>query len=118
DTATVGRAIQNTGHYASDPSDITQATPPNTGPHQYPRHDIESHILASVARISAFPDTTLRLDQVLTEGLGFDSLMLVDLDEDIRTQWPNIGGLPFDTLPPQTHIPGVHEQVAAGLDTG
>src|SRR4029079_5260469 len=53
---------------------------------------IEAHMLASVARITALPETTLRLDQVLTEGLGFDSLMLVDLDEDIRTQWPNIGG--------------------------
>lgn len=117
-----GRMMPNAGHYSSDPSDIdttaTQAAPPNTGPHRYPRRDIESRILASVARISAFPETTLRLDQVLTEGLGFDSLMLVDLDEDIRTQWPNIGGLPFDTLPPQTTIQDVIEHVVRALEMG
>jgi hypothetical protein len=54
---------------------------------------------------------------VLTEGLGFDSLMLVDLDEDLRTQWPNIGGLPFDTLPPQTTIADVIEHVVRALET-
>jgi 8-amino-7-oxononanoate synthase len=115
-----GRTMPNSGHYSTDPSDTdttaTQATQPDASPHRYPRHDIESHILASVARISAFPETTLRLDQVLTEGLGFDSLMLVDLDEDIRTKWPNIGGLPFDTLPPQTTILDVVENVVRALE--
>ena len=36
--------------------------------------------MGSVARISAFPQSTLKPGQTLVSELGFDSLMLVELD--------------------------------------
>jgi 8-amino-7-oxononanoate synthase len=80
------------------------------------RQAIEAHILASVARISAFPQTALRLDQVLATDLGFDSLMLVDLDENIAKEWPQTRAVPYDLLSPQTTIQDLIDHVLRALE--
>ncbi|MFX4377168.1 acyl carrier protein, partial [Acinetobacter baumannii] len=63
------------------------------------RRRVERYILAAVANISAFPVESVREDHRLIAELGFDSLMLVDLTEDISKEWPQVGTLPYETLP-------------------
>ncbi len=58
------------------------------------RDDVHAKVTSFVSRISAFPVTALKAEQTLTGELGFDSLMLVELDADIGKAWPTLGGLP------------------------
>jgi acyl carrier protein len=53
---------------------------------------VTQKVLASVARISAFPAQTLKAGQTLVGELGFDSLMLVELDQDVGKAFPALGG--------------------------
>ncbi|MFE9633559.1 type I polyketide synthase [Streptomyces sp. NPDC006463] len=50
--------------------------------------EVTDTVLAHVARISAFPVSHLRDDQLLIDDLGFDSLMLTDLFTSLTRQWP------------------------------
>ncbi|MEW2138030.1 aminotransferase class I/II-fold pyridoxal phosphate-dependent enzyme [Streptomyces sp. NPDC005409] len=50
--------------------------------------EVKEAVLAHVARISAFPVSHLRDDQLLIDDLGFDSLMLTDLFTSLKRQWP------------------------------
>ncbi|MET9468577.1 aminotransferase class I/II-fold pyridoxal phosphate-dependent enzyme [Streptomyces sp. NPDC006544] len=50
--------------------------------------EVTDAVLEHVARISAFPVSHLRADQLLTDELGFDSLMLTDLFTSLKRQWP------------------------------
>ncbi|MEU7599803.1 aminotransferase class I/II-fold pyridoxal phosphate-dependent enzyme [Streptomyces sp. NPDC041003] len=50
--------------------------------------EITAEVLAHVSRISAFPVSHLRVDQLLIDELGFDSLMLTDLFTALTQQWP------------------------------
>ncbi|MFF3859964.1 type I polyketide synthase [Streptomyces sp. NPDC002209] len=50
--------------------------------------EVTAAVLEHVARISAFPVSRLRADQLLIDDLGFDSLMLTDLFTSLRRQWP------------------------------
>jgi 8-amino-7-oxononanoate synthase len=77
--------------------------------------DVRPRILASVARISAFPEGTLKLEQSLTGELGFDSLMLVELDSDIGKAWPKLGGLPRELFTPKTTIADIVNHVTQTL---
>ncbi len=78
--------------------------------------DVKPRILASVARISAFPEGTLKLEQSLTGELGFDSLMLVELDQDIGKAWPKLGGLPRELFTPKTTIGDIVAHVTQALE--
>ncbi|WP_171112430.1 MULTISPECIES: type I polyketide synthase [Streptomyces] len=51
--------------------------------------EVTDAVLAHVARISAFPVSHLRGDQLLIDELGFDSLMLTDLITSLKRQWPS-----------------------------
>jgi hypothetical protein len=75
----------------------------------------ERLILDSVARISAFPEETIHVGQQLTDDLGFDSLMLVDLAEDIGMLWPEIEGVPYDSLTSEMRVQDVVDFVLARL---
>ncbi|AQT71281.1 type I polyketide synthase [Streptomyces sp. fd1-xmd] len=50
--------------------------------------EVTAAVYAHIARISAFPVGHLRDEQLLTDDLGFDSLMLTDLFTALRRQWP------------------------------
>nr|APD71472.1 type I polyketide synthase 1 [Streptomyces sp.] len=50
--------------------------------------EVTEAVLGHVARISAFPVTRLRDDQLLIDELGFDSPMLTDLFTSLKRQWP------------------------------
>ena len=79
------------------------------------RPDVEAKIFASVARISAFPQNTLKAEQSLTGELGFDSLMLVELDTDVAKAWPVLGGLPRELFTAKTQILDVVNHVVNAL---
>ncbi|MBS1150158.1 MAG: polyketide synthase, partial [Myxococcaceae bacterium] len=80
------------------------------------RPQVEAKILASVARISAFPAAALKMEQALTGELGFDSLMLVELDSDVAKAWPKLGGLPRELFNKTTTIAAVIDFVASTLN--
>jgi acyl transferase domain-containing protein/7-keto-8-aminopelargonate synthetase-like enzyme len=80
-----------------------------------PRPEVEAKILASVARISAFPAAALKLDQALTGELGFDSLMLVELDSDVAKAWPKLGGLPRELFNKSTTLATVINHIVGAL---
>ncbi|MEU8438064.1 aminotransferase class I/II-fold pyridoxal phosphate-dependent enzyme [Streptomyces sp. NPDC029216] len=50
--------------------------------------EVVGSVFEHVARISAFPVSHLRGDQLLVDDLGFDSLMLTDLFTSLARQWP------------------------------
>ena len=74
-------------------------------------------ILASVARISAFPVEAIKPAQTLAGDLGFDSLMTVELDGDVNKAFPGAGGLPRSLLGPQTTVQDVIDHVARAIAT-
>jgi 8-amino-7-oxononanoate synthase len=77
--------------------------------------NVADRILTSVARISAFPKQTLKPEQALINDLGFDSLMLVELDVDISAAWPQVGSLPREMLSKETTIGRVVDYVASKI---
>jgi 8-amino-7-oxononanoate synthase len=72
-------------------------------------------VLASVARISAFPVEALKASQTLAGDLGFDSLMTVELDGDIQKSFPTVGALPRSLLGAGTSVQDVIDHVVRTL---
>ena len=72
-------------------------------------------VLASVARISAFPVEALKVSQTLAGDLGFDSLMTVELDGDIQKSFPTVGALPRSLLGAGTSVQDVIDHVVRTL---
>ncbi len=81
-----------------------------------PRPEVEAKVLASVARISAFPVATLKTQQTLVGELGFDSLMLVELDTDIGKAFPRVGGLPRELFSKTTTVGQVIDHLLTALE--
>ena len=76
---------------------------------------VSATVIASVARISAFPVEAIQPSQTLVGDLGFDSLMTVELDSDIAKAFPRAGGLPRSLLGPQTRVEDVIDHVSRAL---
>ncbi|HEY2028412.1 MAG TPA: aminotransferase class I/II-fold pyridoxal phosphate-dependent enzyme [Myxococcales bacterium] len=76
---------------------------------------VATAVLASVARISAFPVEAIQPSQTLNGDLGFDSLMTVELDSDVSKAFPGVGALPRSLLGPQTTVQHVIDHVAHAL---
>ena len=74
-------------------------------------------IIASVARISAFPAEAIKPTQTLVGDLGFDSLMTVELDADVNKAFPGVGGLPRSLLGVQTTVQDVVDHVSRALSS-
>ncbi len=80
------------------------------------RPQVLSKVLASVARISAFPAATLKPEQTLVGELGFDSLMLVELDGDVGKAWPSLGGLPRELFSKTTTVTTIVDHIVGVLE--
>jgi 8-amino-7-oxononanoate synthase len=80
--------------------------------------DPSAQVLAAVARISAFPASAIRSEQTLVDDLGFDSLMLADLDADLGKTWPALGGLLPELFGRDTRVADLLAYVAAALARG
>ena len=79
---------------------------------------VTSKVLEAVARISAFPQGSLKAEQTLVGELGFDSLMLVELDQSIGKAFPQLGGLPRELFGRSTTVANVIDYVADTLTKG
>ncbi|HET9752490.1 MAG TPA: SDR family NAD(P)-dependent oxidoreductase, partial [Myxococcales bacterium] len=114
---------------AASPAAVAQAAPqppagteakartpvPPAAPAPETASRVASAILASVARISAFPVEAIKPSQTLAADLGFDSLMTVELDGDINKAFPGAGGLPRSLLGPQTTVQDVVDHVTRAV---
>ncbi|HKT05075.1 MAG TPA: aminotransferase class I/II-fold pyridoxal phosphate-dependent enzyme [Rugosimonospora sp.] len=63
-------------------------------------------LLAAVSAASAYPAEALRADQALVNDLGFDSVMLLELEAQLRDAYPH-AELPADLFGPTTTIAGL-----------
>ncbi|MCA3014343.1 MAG: aminotransferase class I/II-fold pyridoxal phosphate-dependent enzyme [Myxococcaceae bacterium] len=79
---------------------------------------VTAKVLEAVARISAFPQGSLKAEQTLVGELGFDSLMLVELDQSIGKAFPQLGGLPRELFGRGTTVATVIDYVADALTRG
>ena len=102
---------------AAQPSPQLPVAPEATSPKPEARATDKSAkvIIASVARISAFPAEAIKLSQTLVGDLGFDSLMTVELDSDVNKAFPGVGGLPRSLLVAQTTVQDVVDHVSRAL---
>ena len=55
-------------------------------------------VMGAVARASAYPVDALRPEMTLTDDLGFDSMMMADLAEELRKAIPGLPGIPQELL--------------------
>jgi 8-amino-7-oxononanoate synthase len=65
---------------------------------------VRETVFGAVAKISAFPIASLRAEQTLVGELGFDSLMLVELDQAVGKAFPSLGGLPRELFGRSTTV--------------
>ena len=82
------------------------------------RPEVKARVLEAVSRISAFPLQTLKLEQTLVGELGFDSLMLVELDQSIGKAYPSLGGLPRELFSKTTTSTTIIDHIANALTSG
>ena len=59
---------------------------------------ISDVVFGAVARASAYPLDALRASMTLTDDLGFDSMMMADLAEELRKAIPGLPGIPQELL--------------------
>jgi 8-amino-7-oxononanoate synthase len=77
--------------------------------------EVFAKVVETVARISAFPKETLKKEQTLVGELGFDSLMLVELDSAVGKTWPQLGGLPREIFKKETTVETVVSYIVSAL---
>ncbi|MBL8913690.1 MAG: aminotransferase class I/II-fold pyridoxal phosphate-dependent enzyme [Archangium sp.] len=82
------------------------------------RPQVQKMVLEAVARISAFPLQTLKLEQTLVGELGFDSLMLVELDQSVGKAYPAVGGLPRELFSKNTTSATIIDHLVGVLEKG
>ncbi|MEN3609643.1 aminotransferase class I/II-fold pyridoxal phosphate-dependent enzyme [Plantactinospora sp. ZYX-F-223] len=78
-----------------------------------PAHPPDDDLLAAIASVSDHPRDTLRAGQSLVADLGFDSLMLVELEEKLAQRYDLAGELPAELLGWGTTIADLHASLAA-----
>jgi len=92
------------------------AAPQRPAPHAGGEHVVSSPLLAAIAEVSAHAPDSLRLDRALVDDLGFDSLMLVELEEHLTRTYPDLGRLPEDLMRRTTTIAELDAWLARHLD--
>ncbi len=105
---------QVTGAQTAAPAPVAKKEEPK----QELRPGVQAAVLEAVARISAFPLKTLRLEQTLVNELGFDSLMLVELDQAVGKAFPSLGGLPRELFSKTTTSASIIEHIVTTLESG
>jgi len=92
------------------------AAPQRPAPQAGGEHAVSSPLLAAIAEVSAHAPDSLRLDRALVDDLGFDSLMLVELEEHLTRTYPNLGRLPENLMRRTTTIADLDVWLARHLD--
>jgi 8-amino-7-oxononanoate synthase len=76
--------------------------------------DATAGVMEVVAKVSAYPKSSLRSTMRLAEDLGFDSLMVGDLATGLAERFPQLGGIPQELLINGPTITDLIEYVATG----
>jgi 8-amino-7-oxononanoate synthase len=79
-------------------------------------HVVSSPLLTAIAEVSAHAPDSLRPDRALVDDLGFDSLMLVELEEHLTRTYPDLGRLPDNLMRRSTTIADLDAWLARHLD--
>ena len=87
--------------------------PPASG-----EHVVSSPLLAAIAEVSAHAPDSLRPDRALVDDLGFDSLMVVELEEHLWRTYPDLDRLPDDLMRRTTTIADLDAWLAHHLAAG
>ncbi len=82
------------------------------------RPEVQHKLLTQISRISAFPVASVKLEQSLVGDLGFDSLMLVELDQEVGKAFPRVGGLPRELFSRETRVLQVVDYIVKALEGG
>ncbi|MEW1796392.1 aminotransferase class I/II-fold pyridoxal phosphate-dependent enzyme [Streptomyces niveus] len=69
-----------------------------TGHSAAPDGSVTTRLLAAIACVSEFPPDVLSLDQTLVGDLGFDSLLVEELAEQLAEVWPDLPSLTHELL--------------------
>ena len=83
---------------------VPLAAPQPPAPLAGREHVVSSPLLTAIAEVSAHPPDSLRPDRTLVDDLGFDSLMLVELEEHLARTYPDVDRLPADLMQRTTTI--------------
>ena len=59
---------------------------------------VQDKVIGIIAKVSAYPRSSLRLEMTLVDDLGFDSLMVGDLATGLSEAFPSIDGIPQELL--------------------
>jgi len=91
------------------------AAPQLPAPQAGAGHAVSSPLLAAIAEVSAHAPDSLRPDRALVDDLGFDSLMLVELEEHLTRTFPDLGRLPENLMRRSTTIADLDAWLARHL---
>ncbi|MFB6979001.1 aminotransferase class I/II-fold pyridoxal phosphate-dependent enzyme [Streptomyces scopuliridis] len=69
-----------------------------------PDGSVTERLLAAIARVSDFPPDVLGPDQALVDDLGFDSLLVAELAEQLAHEWPGLPPLTRELPRPGTTV--------------
>jgi acyl transferase domain-containing protein/7-keto-8-aminopelargonate synthetase-like enzyme/NADP-dependent 3-hydroxy acid dehydrogenase YdfG len=98
---TAQRPTLTAGSQAVSPPATASAAPLASGPAPAPSDAGPSRaerVLAAVSRASAYPLESLRPEMKLGDDLGFDSMMVADLAEELTKVIPGVQGIPREIL--------------------
>jgi 8-amino-7-oxononanoate synthase len=106
-----------TGRQVSLPASPVQAEPywglERSAPQQ--THDpaaVAERLLAVVSRVADYPPGVVHLDQRFINDLGFDSLLVAELAEQLEITWPDLPPLTRDLLRPATTVRAVADLIS------
>lgn len=78
-----------------------------------PDGSVTERLLAAIARVSDFPPDVLGPDQALVDDLGFDSLLVAELAEQLAHDWPGLPPLTSELPRPGTTVREIADWITA-----
>ncbi|MFF2848799.1 aminotransferase class I/II-fold pyridoxal phosphate-dependent enzyme [Streptomyces sp. NPDC058001] len=78
-----------------------------------PDGSVTERLLAVIARVSDFPPDVLGPDQALVDDLGFDSLLVAELADQLAAEWPDLPPLTRELTRPGTTVREIADWITA-----
>lgn len=93
----------------------TEIHPAEPGVSDFDAETTRERVLTVIAKVSAFPRSSLREGQKLIDELGFDSIMVADLGKSLESEFPTLGGLPQTLFSQRTTVGDLTNHVVRTL---
>lgn len=103
------RAVDSAAGAAVGP--VAEAVPDDRDP-------IEAAVVGAVAAASAYPEASVRLEMALTDDLGFDSLMVADLVDDLVARVDGLAGIEQELFINKPTVQQIIDYVRDNLGAG